>query len=407
MTDPVVRNLLAVYAGLVLTNTGLTAVLWRSNRTRLFGALFFVWASTLVSFALQGALQTTPLITVLGFSPTFAVNLSLAHLLGYAVGIEVRWRPFALALAVGLVLAVASASLGAPFWAVALPVAVPVALPTTVVASKAFAGRWRRMSVAGKAFAASSILFALHNLDYAFLRDEPAFAPIGFTIAILIIFALSITGPAVVLEIVAADKARIATELDAARRIQSMILPRRLDHPGLEVVGYMRPADSVGGDYFDVHRSGDDCWILLGDVTGHGLGAGLVMLMAQSTMSAIVEARPDVTPKELNHLANRVLRSNLTRLEERRHMTVVTIRSRGSHDDIIVWRARDKTAEVRPVAHFPCGLGFVDLEPADVGEEALRLEDGDLLFVGTDGVVEASPGGDPRRGVFGEDAVID
>src|SRR5262249_15534059 len=157
------------------------------------------------------------------------------------------------------------------------------------------------------------------------------------------------------------------------RRIQSMLLPRRLDLPGLEVVGYMRPADSVGGDYFDVQQTGDDCWILLGDVTGHGLGAGLVMLMAQSAMSAIVEATPDLSPRELNPLATRVLLSTLKRLEERRHMTIVTIRCRGndlaisgSHDDIILWHARERTATVLPVAHFPFGLGFHDLEPADV-----------------------------------------
>lgn len=307
----------------------------------------------------------------------------------------VRWRAFALVLAGGVVVAIVAASLGAPFFGIALPICVSVALPTTVTGTRVIARSWSRLTVAGKALAISSIAFAIHNLDFAVLRDRPAFAPAGFTIAILIIFALSITGPAVALEIVAGDKARIATELDAARRIQSMILPRRLDLPGLEVVGYMRPADSVGGDYFDVQRDGDDCWILLGDVTGHGLGAGLVMLMAQSTMSAIVQARPDVTPRELNHLANRVLLSNLTRLDERRHMTIVSIRCRGtdftisgSHDDIIVWRARDRAAEVVSVAHFPWGLGMLDLAADDVGEEALRSSGiralGDLVLAARD-----------------------
>jgi serine phosphatase RsbU (regulator of sigma subunit) len=175
-----------------------------------------------------------------------------------------------------------------------------------------------------------------------------------------------------------------------------------------------RPAESVGGDYFDVHRSGDDCWLLLGDVTGHGLGAGLVMLMAQSTLSAIVEARPEISPKELNVLANRVLCGNLARLDERRHMTIVSIRSSGSrfsisgsHDDVFLWRARTGAVETLPVAHFPWGLGFVDLVQSDVTEDAFKMERDDVLFVGTDGVLEAASRGDPALGVFGESAVTE
>jgi sigma-B regulation protein RsbU (phosphoserine phosphatase) len=272
--------------------------------------------------------------------------------------------------------------------------------------------RWKQLTVAGKALAIGCVVFTAHNLDYPFLRDKPQFAALGFTVALLIVFLLSISGPAAALEVVTHRQARIAAELEAARRIQSMILPRELQLPGLDVVGYMRPADSVGGDYFDICRNGDDCWILLGDVTGHGLGAGLVMLMAQSTLSAIVQARPDISPRELNHLANRVLRGNLTRLDERRHMTIVTIRCRrghflisGSHDDVFVWRAATRKVEILPMAHFPWGLGFIDLDPSQVREDALSMGHGDLLFVGTDGIVEAARSGDPRGGIFGEEAV--
>jgi serine phosphatase RsbU (regulator of sigma subunit) len=414
MMDPVLRNVLLLYAGLLLINAVLTATLWVQNRDSLFRSLFFVWASTCVSFGIQGALQQTALLRVLGFSSVFPVNLALAYLLGQAVDVKVAWRTFAAIVCGAVAIAVIMAARDAAFWLIALPVAIGVCLPTTVTALRVIATHWKRLTVAGKTLALSSLVFAAHNLDYAFLRDKPEFATLGFTIATLIIFLLSISGPAVALEIVTQRQARVAAELEAARRIQSMILPRELRIPGLDVVGHMRPADSVGGDYYDVCRSGDDCWILLGDVTGHGLGAGLVMLMAQSTMSAIVQARPEISPRELNHLANRVLFNNLARLDEHRHMTIVAMRCHrgnfvisGSHDDVLLWRAATQTVEVIPLAHFPWGLGFIDFEPSEVREHALSMSAGDLLFVGTDGVVEAARGGDPRRGVFGEKAIVE
>src|SRR4029077_3444126 len=101
-------------------------------------------------------------------------------------------------------------------------------------------------------------------------------------------------------------QARVDAEVEAARRIQTKLLPTDVHLPGLEVVSHMRPAESVGGDYFDVHAAPDGSWFFLGDVTGHGLGAGLVTLMAQSTLTSILETRPDVRPRELNYLSHRI-----------------------------------------------------------------------------------------------------
>lgn len=409
----VVQNLLALYAGLLLINVALSATLWHRNRDALYRALFFVWMTTAASFVVQGALQQTDLAIALAFVSVFPVNLALAHLAALATGVELAWRRLTAVLVLAIATSVVLSLLGLGFTTVALPIAIAVSLPSLVTAVRIVTTRWPTLSISGRALVVSSVLFSLHNLDFAFLRDKPDFAPLGFTIAILIIFALSITGPAVVLELVTERQARIATEMDAARRIQARIVPSDASLAGLEVVTYLKPADDVGGDYLDVYAFGDDSWLLLGDVTGHGLGAGLVMLMAQSTISSILHTRPDISPRELNWLANRILHANLARLEEARHMTVVSLRRRdgnrftlsGAHDDIFIVR-RDGTLERRSVTHFPLGLGFTpDLDPADVGEDSFDLGPGDLVFVGTDGITEAAPGGDPRRGVFGEEAL--
>ncbi|HEX8791142.1 MAG TPA: SpoIIE family protein phosphatase [Polyangiaceae bacterium] len=411
-----VQNLLALYAGILLITALLTALLWRRSRDPLHRALFFVWASTIVSFVLQGALAQNDLLVTVGFSSAFLVNLALAQLVAEVVGTSVRWRPFAAGLVVALTASAALFAAHGSFLAVSAPVCVAVAMPLLVTGMRIVRTRWRALTTIDRALLASCGVFCLHNLDFALLRDKPNAAPAGFTIAILIITALAITSLAAVLEAATEKQARIHAEMEAARRIQMRLLPRDVALPGLELACHMRPADAVGGDYFDIHALDDASWLLVGDVTGHGLGAGLVMLMAQSIIGSILQARPDVKPHELNFLANRVLSANLARLGEQRHMTLVSLCRvgdggrflvSGSHDNIYVYRAKNRDVEVVPVAHFPLGIGILaDLRAGDFGHGSLTLVPGDLLFVGTDGITEAARGGDPAKGLFGEDGLV-
>ncbi len=410
-----VTNLLILYAGLVLINTGLSAALWLGSRDRMHRALLLVWGSTLLSYVLQGALTQNALIITYAFASVFLVNLALASLVALSLAVPLRWKPFAMIAVAAMALSTVLYAAGAGFTVVALPVAIASSLPSLVVAARVFRA-WRSVSVVTRALVVSCVLFSLHNIDFAFLRNRPEMATLGFTIATLIIFGLSITALAVVLETVTERQTRVDAEVEAARRIQTKLLPTGVRIPGLDVVSHMRPAESVGGDYFDVHTTPEGSWFFLGDVTGHGLGAGLVTLMAQSTVTSILEARPDVRPRELNYLANRVLAANLTRLGEQRHMTFVALRRTGpaelavsgSHDTMFIHRARTARIESVELSHFPFGLGFAgDLAPPAFGEDTLSLERGDLLFIGSDGVIEAAKGGNAAMGMFGEQALIE
>jgi serine phosphatase RsbU (regulator of sigma subunit) len=408
-------NLLILYAGLVLINTGLSAALWLGSRDPLHRSLLLVWGSTLLSYVLQGALTQNALIITYAFTSVFLVNLALASLVARSLRLPLRWQPFAAVLGAAVVLSTVLWVPGTGFTAVALPVSVAASLPSLVIAARVFKAR-QSVSVVTRALVLSCVLFSLHNIDFAFLRDRPEMATLGFTIATLIIFALSITALAAVLETVTERQARVDAEVEAARRIQTKLLPSDVNLPGLEIVSHMRPAESVGGDYFDVHTTPDGSWFFLGDVTGHGLGAGLVTLMAQSTVTSILETRPDVRPRELNYLANRVLAANLARLGEQRHMTFVALRRTGpadlavsgSHDAMFVHRARTETIDTFELAHFPFGLGFAgDLALPAFGEDTLSLEIGDILFIASDGVTEAAKGGDATIGMFGEAALLE
>jgi serine phosphatase RsbU (regulator of sigma subunit) len=411
-----VTNLAILYAGLVLINTVLSAALWLKGRSHLHRALVLVWGSALLSYIAQGILVQSPLVITYSFATVFFVNLALASLVAQSLELPLRWRPFAIALGCAALLSTALAAANVAFLGVALPVAVAVALPSLVIAARA-ARSWRSLSIVTRGLVVSCILFSLHNIDFAFLRDRPEMAPLGFTVAALIVFALSITAPAVVLERVAERQARIDVELETARRIQTRLLPQDVRLPGLVMASYMRSAESVGGDFFDVHTSSSGSWLFLGDVTGHGIGAGLVTLMAQSTISSILETRPDIGPAELNFLANRILAANLKRMGEPRHLTFVAVRARpdaflvsGSHDTAFIIRKATNSVEALELAHFPLGIGFLgDLTRNTFQERSVALLTGDTLFIGSDGITEAMRGGDTSLGLagqFGESGLI-
>ena len=91
----------------------------------------------------------------------------------------------------------------------------------------------------------------------------------------------------------------------------------------------MMTATEVGGDYYDVLAVDDGCWIAVGDASGHGLTAGLVMMMVQTGVATLVRAQPDAHPKDVIRTLNRVLFENVhDRLEAERHMTLSLMRYR-------------------------------------------------------------------------------
>ncbi len=411
-----VENLLILYAGLILLNTILAAALWRIHRTELNGRLFYVWAASVLSIVAQAVSGANDLTVVLGFSLVWLVNLALARLIGSIADLKVSRTRAAAVMGLGYAISVGAFLADSDFTVVALPVCLAVTYPLVDISVRSVANHWATLTFSARALIVCSLMFAAHNIDFAFLRDQEDFAALGFTVAIAIIFGLSIFAPAVVLEVVTDQQSRVAAEMDVAHRIQMMILPKDPEIPGLELACYMNPAEDVGGDYYDIYSFGNHHWILLGDVTGHGLRSGLVMLMAQSILSAILHTRTDVAPGELAFLANTILYKNLQRLNELRSMTIVAICREGegerfvysgSHDNIYVYRKQTGEVEVIEVIQLPHGLGFLDEFGLDeFTESTFDLNPGDMLFIASDGIVEAARHGDYERGLFEQDRLV-
>jgi sigma-B regulation protein RsbU (phosphoserine phosphatase) len=208
-----------------------------------------------------------------------------------------------------------------------------------------------------------------------------------------------------------AQKERLEKEMEIAKRIQTSILPQSLDAPALEVSAAMIPASEVGGDYYDLLPFQEGCWIGIGDVAGHGLTAGLVMLMVQSIVAALTRDRPGTTPREVVAVLNHVLFENIRhRLENDEHVTFSLMRFTrdgkivfaGAHEDIVVRRAA--TGVVERISTPGTWLGAIDdIERFTVNTDG-KLEPGDLMLLYTDGITEAT---DVHGELFGLDRVCD
>ena len=185
-------------------------------------------------------------------------------------------------------------------------------------------------------------------------------------------------------------------ELVIAKRVQTQILPKDLELEGYRIAATMIPATDIGGDYYDLLPTPEAAWLAIGDVTGHGLNAGLVMLMVQSAMAAIVKTRPFGSPREMVDALNEVLYDNIRRrLGTRDHVTFTLFRLgadgrvvfAGAHEDVLWWRA--KTREMERVRTPGVWLGAKRGIRNVTIDTTVNLEIGDVLILYTDGVTEA------------------
>jgi serine phosphatase RsbU (regulator of sigma subunit) len=192
--------------------------------------------------------------------------------------------------------------------------------------------------------------------------------------------------------------ASLRKEVEIARRIQTSILPTDHVVHGLQIAARMFTATEVGGDYYDIRPTTDGCWLGIGDVAGHGLEAGLVMLMIQSGLSSLILHNPDALPHQILPALNKMLYQNLRlRMGRDDHATLTMLRFfsdgrltyAGAHEDIILC---GKGGEVRTVLTHGTWVGISEDISHDLESRTIQLAEGDLVVLYTDGIPEARRG---------------
>lgn len=184
-------------------------------------------------------------------------------------------------------------------------------------------------------------------------------------------------------------------EMQIAKKIQTELVPTHPTADGFEIAVYMEPADEVGGDYYDVIHAGGKDWFVIGDVSGHGVPAGLVMMMVQTAIHTALNINHEMTPSDVLTATNRVIYENIQNLGEDKYMSITVFACledgvfhyAGLHQDILIHRASSQDIETRETHGLWIGLlsEIGDL----ISDRSLVLEPGDTALLFTDGIVEA------------------
>lgn len=194
-----------------------------------------------------------------------------------------------------------------------------------------------------------------------------------------------------------AENLRMGSELDIARRLQQMILPTPEDLQEiteLDIAGFMEPADEVGGDYYDVLKHNDSIQIGIGDVTGHGLESGVVMLMAQTALRTLLAAN-ETNPTKVLNVLNKIICSNTRHMTMPKNMTLTLLQYKagvlhlsGQHEELIVIR-QDGTLDRIDTSDlgFPLGIES-DISPY-VAQTEIQLVRNEVAVLYTDGITDA------------------
>ncbi len=198
-------------------------------------------------------------------------------------------------------------------------------------------------------------------------------------------------------EKLAEENLRLAAEIDVAHRLQSMVLPQPDELKqieGLDIDGYMKPADEVGGDYYDVLPNPNGVTFGVGDVTGHGLESGVLMLMVQTAIRTL-QTSGERDPARFLDLVNRTVYLNKQRMDVDRNLSLClldysdgNLTLTGQHEDVILVRADGKVEllDTTPLG-FPIGL---DLDIFDLfASSEITIDTGDVVVLYTDGITEA------------------
>lgn len=191
-----------------------------------------------------------------------------------------------------------------------------------------------------------------------------------------------------------------------AAEIQAHMLPTIPDLGGLDVQVHFRPMDAVSGDFYDFFPLSDGRYgVALGDVTGHGVSAALVMAMAKKILKMV--AREDLGPARTLIQANRELSQELD------PQTFVTMMygvidpgsgslrfARAGHEPPLLIPASGKIQAFKPPG-VAVGLRSCETFEQTIKETALTLEPGSTVVLYTDGCTELVNGDGVELGTPG------
>lgn len=187
----------------------------------------------------------------------------------------------------------------------------------------------------------------------------------------------------------------LEAELELAQGVQKTLLPQVIPNiPNMDIAAFNRPAQILGGDYFDfIEQNSGRYYLVIADVAGHGVSASLHMASIQAMLRAV--GPENHSPAEVVQKIHKLL------IHNHRFTTFVTFfigafdsttktftYCNAGHNQPMVLRGQETDGE-STIWLDPTGAAIGLVENAEYKEQTFDFHEGDLLVLYTDGVTEA------------------
>jgi phosphoserine phosphatase RsbU/P len=205
---------------------------------------------------------------------------------------------------------------------------------------------------------------------------------------------------------------RLTTEMELARQVQMHLLPQKQPSiSGLDICGMTFPALQVGGDFYEFIVNDQAFTFIVGDVSGKGLSAAMMMAMTRAILRSTASfAFALMTPEDILTQTNEDVHDDYTRV-----VTFTTVfvgqyeLDASRRDRLTIANAGHSPVVYCPVGEYP-RLLEADAPPLGVlntieaPNHSIRLKDGDVIIVATDGFSEAE---NSQNEIFGYDRLLE
>lgn len=186
---------------------------------------------------------------------------------------------------------------------------------------------------------------------------------------------------------------RIIKELDSAQEIQQLLIPKKAPAvPNLEITAKTRPASEMGGDTFDFFNKKGRNIFYVGDSTGHGIPAGIVMIMVDVLLETFIEKETDIRSMVVQ--LNRYLKPHL---KPSMFMTMLLMEwipnahllkwVGAGHEHVI--HVKTKKDDVTAIKTGGIAVGMLPDNTSFIQEQEIALEENDFVVLYSDGIIEA------------------
>jgi len=268
------------------------------------------------------------------------------------------------------------------------------------LAWKVFLALAHRLTPARRiAFAAATLFFLLGWIQFLILRGDSA-GDSRSSGAFFLFLAFALWVPLLLMEL--RDKLDLKRDLEIAREIQFGLVPAGpLHRNSVDIHCFMRPANTVGGDYYDmIDLEGDRIAVVVADVAGKGMPAALLMALLQGSLRTLLAAghrSADLMTKLNVYLWSSIPDNSLITLfyGELDTRTGDLFYVNAGHNAPMLLR------QAGPLERLPATALVLGIDPESGFESGhVQIGSGERLLLYTDGIPEAF---DPKEEEYGEE----